>query len=414
VLREIGDGRAGSEPENVMGNRRGHLWYEAQDKETGVSGLSSRIIFSLVWITLSLASPLSAQSADLARVSARIETEIQTILEETGIPAISIALVMDGDIYWTGAFGYANIGASVPASTETRFSTGSTFKFVTATALMQLVDEGLLTLDTSLNEVLGPDLALEGADDVTFRHVLSHHSGLEGGARNVPLWSRRAPRPFTEVLESIERTAPPGEKYEYCNACYGILAWVIEKVSGLTYDEFVAQHVLQPLGLEISEASIPTPSAVEHLALPYALRENRAYPVSQVRFDVYAAGDVYLRAEDMARFLAAQLNGGVFRGLRILSEASVREMQRQQFDSYPYGLGTRVQITDGRTFLHHSGSIPGFNSFFVGSPEEEMGVYIMANGDDAMRALGALSQLSLRLMRGEDPGPLPSFAVGGE
>jgi len=86
---------------------------------------------------LCAARPLEAQNAravDLGNVTTRIETEVTKILKETGIPSISIALVRDGDVAWTGAYGWANVGARVPATPETYFSTGSTFKFVTATA----------------------------------------------------------------------------------------------------------------------------------------------------------------------------------------------------------------------------------------------------------------------------------------
>ena len=178
------------------------------------------------------------------------------------------------------------------------------------------------------------------------------------------------------------------------------MAWVVEKASGRTYDEYVAEFILQPLGIDIASASVPTPSMIEHMALPYDLQDNAPVPTQQVRYDVYSAGDIYLRPKDMARFLAAQLNGGVFRGTRILSEASSREMQRQQFEAHPYGLGTGVVQTDGRIFLSHTGSIPGFNSLSVGEPATGTGVYIMTNSGSSMKAIGPLAQLALTLMRG--------------
>ena len=378
--------------------------------------MSSVSIVAGIWMVagLCLASPVASQDAaavDLNGVTARLETEIHKILEETGIPAISVALVRDGDVVWTGAYGYANVGASVRATTETYFSTGSTFKFVTATAIMQLVENGDLELDTPLNEFVGPDLTISGADDVTFRHLLSHHSGLRGPVGTVPLWSREAPRTPLELLEGTTRTGPPGEEYRYCNECYGIMAWVVEKVSNRSYDEYVAESILQPLGIDIASASVPTPAMVEHLALPYTIQDNAAVPTAQVRYDVYSAGDIYLRAEDMARFLAAQLNGGIFRGQRILSETSASEMQHQQFDGQSYGLGTGVFEIEGRLFLQHTGAIPGFNSVSLGEPATGMGVYIMSNSGSSGKAIGPLSQLAMRLMRGEDPDPLPSFAT---
>lgn len=372
----------------------------------------SMMLALLLGLAPTAPAPAAAQitTPDLATVTSRLEGEVDKILRETGIPAISIALVRDGEVVWTGAFGYANVAARVPASTETYFSTGSTFKFVTATAIMQLVEKGELDLDTPLNEFVGPELAVEGADDVTFRHMLSHHSGLEGPVGIVPLWSRLAPRTPLELLEGTTRTGPPGEEYRYCNECYGIMAWVVEKASGRIYDEYVAEYILQPLGTDIASASVPTPAMIEHMALPYDLQDNAAVPVQQVRYDVFAAGDIYLRPADMARFLAAQLSGGVYGNKRILSEASTEEMRRRQFDGQNYGLGIGMAEFNGHAIISHGGAIPGFNSIMIGEPVTGHGVYIMSNSGQSAKAISPLARYAMQLMWGDDPEPLPSFA----
>ncbi|HKJ02831.1 MAG TPA: serine hydrolase domain-containing protein, partial [Longimicrobiales bacterium] len=204
---------------------------------------------------------------------------------------------------------------------------------------------------------------------------------------------------------------PPGVEYRYCNECFGIMAWVVEKVTGQSYDTYVAEHILGPLGVDVTSPSVPSPAVVERLALPYDLVDNAAEPVPQVRYDVYSAGDIYLRASDMGRFLAAQLNRGVFRGRRILGEASACEMQRRQFPDQAYGLGTGVVDDGGRRFLQHSGAIPGFNSISLGEPATGMGVYIMSNSGSSSKAIAPLARLAMSLLRGEDPEPLPSFAT---
>lgn len=350
------------------------------------------------------------RAVETADIVQRLEAEVEKILAETGIPSISIALVRDGDVVWSGAWGHANMAAKSRATNDTYYSTGSTFKFVTATAIMQLVEQGHFTLDTPLNDLVDPALRIEGADDVTLRHMLSHHSGLEGPVRTVPLWSRTAPRTPRELLEDTRRSGPPGKESRYCNECYGIMALIIERASGRSYDRYVAEHVLQPLGIDIPLTSVPTPGMVERMAFPYVLQNNRPVPTGQVRYDVFAAGDIYLRAEDMARFLAAQLNGGVFRGNRILAEESVREMRRKQFVS-AYGLGTGIPRLEGHELIQHGGAIPGFNSISIGEPASKQGVYIMSNSGQSAKAIGALARLAMRLMWGEDPDPLPSFAT---
>ena len=387
---------------------------------------------AFVWLVSCglLALPPAAATAqddgptDLARVTTSLERQIEKILDETGIPSISLALIRDGEVVWASAHGYANVGARVPATTDTYYSTGSTFKFVTATAIMQLVERGDLTLDTPLNEIVGPELAVEGADDVTVRHLLSHHSGLdafefarrintEGPVTTVPLWSRRAHITPEEVLSHTRRTGPPGTEFEYSNDGYIIAGYIVEKVSGQSYDKYVAEHVLQPLGVDIDRPSVPSPAVVEHMALPYELSDNAPTPIFQVRFDAAAPGDVYLKASDMARFVAAQLNGGEFQGGRILSSTSTEEMRRQQFDGQAYGLGVQLASFRGHDIINHSGGIPGFKSRMVAEPSTRQGVYIMANAGNAS-ALGPLASYAMQLMWGDDVEPLPSFATKTE
>ena len=362
------------------------------------------------------------RTGDLASVTASLEREIEKILHESGIPSISIALIRDGEVVWAGAYGYANVGARVPATADTYYSTGSTFKFVTATAVMQLVEKGELTLDTPLNEIVGTNLAVERADDVTVRHLLSHHSGLNAFAfarrikteglpvSTVPLWSRQAHITPQEILANTRRIAPPGAEFKYSNDCYAILGYIVEIVSGQTYDEYIAEHVLQPLGVDIDRPSVPSPEVVEHMALPYELTGNAPTPISQVRYDGFAAGDIYLKASDMARFVAAQLNGGEHEGGRILSSASTEEMRRRQFDGRAYGLGVSMASFGGHDIINHSGGIPGFTSRMVAEPSTRQGVYIMANAGRA-RAIGPLAGHAMQLMWGEDVEPLPSFAT---
>jgi len=386
--------------------------------------MTLRPLVAVLLLGLLTAEPALAETPptpSLSKVTESLEREIRRILDETGVPSISLALVRDGKVAWSGAYGFANVGARVPATTDTYYNTGSTFKFVTATAVMRLAEQGKLTLDTPLNQIVGSELAIEGADDVTLRHLLSHTSGLDafavarrprhdaGPVTTVPLWSRLAPFSLRDLLAHTRRRGPPGVEHSYCNDCYGIAGYVVERVSGTSYDGYVAEHVLRPLGVEIDRPSVPAPRVVEHLALPYGLDGNESRPLPQVRYDAFPAGDAYLRATDMARFVAAQLNDGEYDGKRILSEASARELRRRQFDFRPYGLGVGLADVDGRDVLHHGGGIPGYTARLMADPAAGVGVYIMANAGE-VQALGPLARHAMRLLWGDDPDPLPSFA----
>ena len=112
------------------------------------------VLFGLLALAPAAVTAQDTGPRDLTSVTTSLEREIEKILDETGIPSISIALIRDGEVVWASAHGYANVGARVPATADTYYSTGSTFKFVTATAVMQLVERSELTLDTPLNEIV--------------------------------------------------------------------------------------------------------------------------------------------------------------------------------------------------------------------------------------------------------------------
>lgn len=347
---------------------------------------------------------------DLEAITSRVVAETERILKDTGIPAISIAIVQNGELVWANALGQSNLAAGAAATEETFFSTGSTLKPVTAAAVMQLVDEGMLSLDTALNSIVGPDLSIEGADDVTLRHMLGHHSGLEGPVSIVPLWGRASLMSPEDLFAVTRRTGPPGTQYRYCNECYSLIGYVIELVSGRSYDQYLAEEIFGPLGVEYVTPSVPTASVVERLALPYGSEDGVTIPIDQIRTNVFAAGDAYLRAKDMAVFLAALLNGGSYRGVRILREASVKEILRPQFEGSNSGLGINVSELSGRDIVTKNGIFTGYHSFMIGDPERGHGVYTVANSTMAGQVVAVLSRYALQLLWGQDPEPLPRFS----
>ena len=352
---------------------------------------------------------------DLPQTKEMVAQEMQKILSETGIPSVSLALVKDDQIIWAEAFGYSNVRTKTLATPETLYCTGSTFKFVTAAAVMQLVEQEKLALDDPVNEYLGDEAIADRSEEgkpVTIRHLLCHYSGLNGPTNTIPLWKRALPMSPSNVVSQITAARDPGVKYEYCNPGYALAGYIIERVSGQPYEDYIVEHILQPLGVPTPRPIEPTPEMVEVMALPYRVGQNTAVPEAQVRYDVFAAGDIYLTPTDMARFLAAQLNGGCHNGNRVFEAATIKEMQRVQFSGSSYGLGTMVAEEEGRTIISHGGGVPGFNAYSMGDLNARVGVYMMANASPSLRPMRAIGQLVLALLRGEtEIQRLPSFAV---
>ncbi len=369
---------------------------------------------ALLFFVAAMFAGLTASAAakpgqfDLEKTKKVMTGLIEEKMKERGVPSVSIALVRGDAIVWKAAFGYANVRMKTPATPDTIYSTGSTFKSATATALMQLEEQGKFKLDDPVNQYLGDvqiQDRLQAEKPVTFRHMLSHWSGLTAGAVTKPLWGRELPKPLDKMVAGLYSIRPPETKWEYNNWAYGMAGLLLQKISGEEYEKYMLAHVLVPLGITTPHPVYPSPEMVELMALPYEPggANGKPTPVEQVHFDVYPAGDIYLTAEDMARFLAMHLNGGMFRGTRILSEASVKAMHEPQFGgTYAFGFGVRKD-PNGHTIISHSGGIPGQSSYMVGDLDAKVGVYFMSNSG----APPLIGEAALKLLRGEDYTPPP-------
>jgi CubicO group peptidase (beta-lactamase class C family) len=373
-------------------------------------------------VTVLLVLPRSAAIAqngrfDLEKTKTVLPGVIERTLAENGIPSMSIALVRGDSIVWKAAFGFANMRTRTPATTETLYSTGSSFKSVTATAVMQLAEQGKLRLDDPINRYLDDSQVqdrLQSEKPVTFTHILSHWSGLKNGAETQPIWGRKLPKTLEAMTSGLYSIRAPETKWEYNNFAYGTAGLLVQKISGIEYEKYMVDHVLEPLGATTPHPVYPSPEMVERMALPYKAGGSlgKPEPEVQVHFDVYPAGDIYLTAEDMARYLGAQLNGGVFNGNRILSEESVREMHKPRFGGdYGFGFWMVHDSATGHTLIHHGGAIPGQRAFLIGDLDAHVGVYYMTNSDylpDATPPVQSeIVYAALRLLRGEDYIPRP-------
>jgi len=364
------------------------------------------LLIPAIFATLTVSAAPQPGQFDLEKTKKVMTGVIEQKMKERGVPSVSIALVRGDSIVWKAAFGYANVRTKTPATTDTLYSTGSTFKSATATALMQLEEQGKFKLDQPVNKYLGDVQVqdrLQAEKPVTFRHMLSHWSGLTAGANTKPLWGRELPKSLEKMVAGLYSVRPPETKWEYNNYAYGMAGLLIEKISGQEYEKYMVEHVLAPLGVTTPHPVYPSPEMVEVMALPYEPGgpNGKPKPVEQVHFDVYPAGDIYLTAEDMARFLEMHLNGGMFRGKRILSEASVNTMHEPQFGgTYAFGFSVRKD-PNGHTIISHSGGIPGQSSYMAGDLDAKVGVYFMSNSG----APTVIGEVALKLLRGEDYTP---------
>jgi D-alanyl-D-alanine-carboxypeptidase/D-alanyl-D-alanine-endopeptidase len=374
---------------------------------TALAGVTAVLCCSHLAVASDPAGAGAAQF-DLERTKRVLTELIETALKEKGIPSISIALVRGDEIVWKEAFGYANVRTKTPATPETLYNTGSTLKAVTATALMQLAEQGKFKLDDPISGYLG-DLKLADGQprekQVTFTHLLSHWSGLttkpgvqEAGMK--PIWSRATRKTLEEIAPKLWPTRAPETKFEDSNYGYGLAGLLLERISGVEYEKYLCENVLRPLGITTARPIEPSPEMVELMALPYSVAgpSRPPRPTAQVYINSFPAGNAHLTAEEMVRFLGAQINGGTFQGKRILSAESVKLMHEARFDGN-YGFGFRIhQPAHGGTLIRHTGRLPGMSAMMMGDTDSHVGVYYMANATDVPPEI---ADAAIALLRGE-------------
>lgn len=365
---------------------------------------------------------LGAQDIDAARLVEEFEPKVRKAMSEGAIPSCSVALVAGDRIVWSRAFGHSNLWANTEATPDTVYLIGSTFKTMSSSALLALMEEGKFGIDDPVRDYLG-DLGIEGEDPehpITFRHLFSHVSGLPAAFGPHLVWGETVPAPLPEYLaKSLKVSRSPELKVEYSNLAYTLIAHLVERLSGMPFKDYVRERIFKPLKME-STAFMPTPSMEERLAVPYVHQAGSGKQIPTIRYkaDVWPAGMVYGVVEDQARWLLALLNQGRAPQGRILQEETVRlatSVQYEQFqgpmtagwgnDSAGYGLSWWVCRKDGERHFAHSGSVPGYTAFLEGNLDRRMGFAILTNGNRAHAHLVALADEAIRLMKRFDRAP---------
>lgn len=357
----------------------------------------------------------AAPAIDGAAVVERLEPEIARAMVEGQIPSLTLALVSDRSVLYTGAWGYSNLWAHTPAVPGTVYLIGSTFKTLSTAALLQLEEQGKFDLDDPVNRYLD-EITIRGEDatrPVTFRHLLSHVSGMPAAFGPHEVWGDTVPPPLQDYLQNELRVEqPPEQAVVYSNMAFALVAQLVERLSGTPYERYVQEKIFAPLGMT-STVFEPTPEIEERLAVPYVVDAQSGRPVATARLkaDVWPAGIVYGTAQDLGHWLMAVLAGGSYGGQRLLEEATVAATLNRQYDRFAgpmhsdwggdtagYGLTWWTSRKQGERHFAHSGSVPGFTAFMEGNADRRVGIVILSNGHRVHPQLMRLADLAIRLM----------------
>ncbi|MGQ0650576.1 MAG: serine hydrolase domain-containing protein [Gemmatimonadaceae bacterium] len=327
---------------------------------------------------------------DRAEIEAFIDGLMTSYLRDKHIAGATVSLVRDTSLLFSKGYGYADVANQVRVDpARTMFRNGSITKTFTWTAVMQLVEQGKLDLDKDINTYLDFRIPETYTEPITLRHVLTHTPGLEEDSRELFTDDPARIRPMKEWLPSHmpSRVRPPGTYSAYSNWASATAGYVVERVSGMPYDQYVEQHIFNPLGMASASTRQPLPAALEpQMSKGYTWTNGRWEPKKfEIITGAWPAGSMSVSANDMASFMIAHLNHGAYRGQRILAESTSMRMQTRLQGHDPrlpgFAHGFYEQATGGVRAIGHGGDTQWFHSDMMLLPTERVGVFVSFNTD---------------------------------
>ena len=327
---------------------------------------------------------------DRAELEAFIDGVMAGQLRRQHVAGATVSVVKDGKLLFAKGYGYSDVEKRKPVdSATTLFRIGSVSKLFTWTAVMQLVEEGKLDLDTDVNKYLDFKIPDTYPQPITLRHLLTHTPGFEEDSRGIISDDTADAVPISKWLpEHIPtRVRPPGVYSAYSNYGATLAGYIVERASGMPWEEYVEKRILEPLGMTHTSARQPLPASLaDDMSVGYKYAKGGFTPK---KFEIVVggppAGSISSTATDMATFMLAHLGGGAVDGKRILSEATTARMHERTFGHDPrlagWALGFYENKTHGLRLIGHGGDTQWFHSDMMLLPSENTGIFVSYNTD---------------------------------
>ena len=373
-------------------------------------------IFVLVLAAASSAPQSPAQSVDSIdpALKAKIGRIAAQVLEQTGVPSASVAIVQHGKLVYTHAYGSARLATdsspAIPATPAMRYSIGSISKQFAAAAILMLQEQGKLRLDDPVGKYI-PGLTRAG--EVTIRQILSHTSGYQDYWPEdyvmTPMLRSETAQQILDTWAKKPLDFNPGTQWQYSNTNYVIAGRIVEIVSGQPLFQFLTERIFRPLGMKSVWNSDETKLAQADATAYYrnALGPLRPAP-KEGRGWMFAAGELAMTAHDLALWDESIL------AQSLLSSESYKtmftEVKLRNGDGTHYGLGVEVRDRDGHRSIEHSGEVSGFVSDNEVLIDDGAAVAVLTN-QDAIGAAGTIARLVAPIVAGYPLAPAEQQAL---
>ena len=340
-------------------------------------------------------------------VSAFFDELIPGQMDEYNVPGATVSIVQGDRVVFLKGYGLANIEENQAVDPKnTLFRVASVTKLFAGTAIMQLIDQGKIDPDADINDYLNEfQVPASGFAPITVSHLMSHSAGFEDLWSNGIGDSRQNLTPVEVLAAGLpQRVREPGNLAVYSNYGFSLLGHIVEKVSGVSFGDYVEAHVLNVLGMRQSSVRVPLQEyLVNDVAIGYGYEDGNQVPKemgTQTEEGILfasgsAAGGLVSSAGAMAKFAIAHLNAGCYKGNCILAPETVARMHERVYGRHPDlpGMASAFheKFKNGRRFLTHSGRTIYFNSNFFIDPEVGVGFFIANNGGDGGPMVGEVA-----------------------
>jgi CubicO group peptidase (beta-lactamase class C family) len=331
------------------------------------------------------AVPASARGVrDRGELAAFLDGVMAANLRDKHVAGATVAVVKDGALFYANGYGYSDVAHRTPVSAErSLFRIGSTSKLFTWTAVMQLVEQGKLDLDTNVNKYLDfkiPDTYPK--QPITLRHIMTHTPGFEEDGRDLITDDTTKMIPLGRWLATHipGRVRPPGTFSSYSNYATAVAGYIVQRVSGENYDDYIEKHILAPLGMTQTTTRQPLPAGLKNdMSNGYIWAGGVYQPQKFEIINAPPAGSIASSATDMSKFMIAHLEDG--KG--ILAESTAKKMHARAFGHDPrlpgFALGFYEQSSHGLRIIGHGGDTRWFHTDLALIPEEKLGVFVSYN-----------------------------------
>ncbi len=337
---------------------------------------------------LPAASTASAQDTHALTeedMSAYMDGIVPQQLARNNIAGAVVLVVKDGKVLFQKGYGFSDVEKRTPVSAQnTLFRPGSISKLFTWTAVMQLQEQGKIDLDRDVNDYLDFKIPSHYSKPITMRNLMTHTGGFEESLRDLLIKSTTTPMSLRAYLTTHipTRIYPPGVTPAYSNYGAALAGYIVQRVSGMPFNDYVEKNIFEPLGMKDTTFRQPLPASLAPMmSQGYPLASGPAKPFEVIT--PYPAGSVATTAVDMSHFMLAHLQQGEWNGVRILQPQTVQLMHSPQFAVDPdlehMCLGFYEETRNGHRIIGHAGDLEYFHSDLHLIQDANVGFFVSYN-----------------------------------